>query len=48
MGAVFVPDVDLLERAAAGRVAEPGFDLAPDVADAGVAGERQRALADAA
>ena len=34
------------KRAAAGRVAEAGLDLAPDVADPGVAGERQRALAD--
>ena len=33
-------------RAAAGRLAEPGFDLGLDVADPGVAGERQRALAD--
>ena len=46
VGAVLVPDVDLLEGAAAGRVAEAGFDLAPHVADPGVAGERQRALAD--
>ena len=29
VGAELVPDVDLLERAAAGRVAEPGLDLAP-------------------
>ena len=46
VGAELVPDVDLLERAAAGRVAEAGFDLGLDVADAGVAGERQRPLAD--
>jgi hypothetical protein len=41
-----LPDVDLLGRAAAGRLAEAGFDLRPDVADPGVAGERQRPLAD--
>ena len=46
MGAELLPDVDLLERAAAGRVSEPGLDLRLDVADAGVAGERQRPLAD--
>ena len=46
VGVEVVVDVDLLDRAAAGRVAEPGFDLAPDVADPGVAGERQRPLAD--
>ena len=46
VGAVLVPDVDLLERAAARAVAEAGLDLAPDVADPGVAGERERALAD--
>ena len=41
-----LPDVDLLEGAAARAPAQPGFDLGLDVADAGVAGERQRALAD--
>ena len=46
MGAELVPDVDLLEGAAAGRVPKAGLDLLPDVADPGVAGERQRALAD--
>ena len=46
VGVEFVPDVDLLGRAAAGRLAEAGFDLRLDVADAGVAGERQRPLAD--
>ena len=34
------------KRPAAGRVAEPGLDLAPHVADPGVARERQRPLAD--
>ncbi len=33
------------KRAAARRRAQPGFDLGPDFADPGVAGERQRALA---
>ena len=46
VGAEFVPDVDLLERAAARRRPEPGFDLRLDVADPGVAGEGEGALAD--
>ena len=46
VGAVLVPDVDLLERAAARRLAEPSLDLGLDFADPGVAGERQRPLAD--
>ena len=42
---VFV-DLDLLDGAAAGRVREARGDRAPDVLDAGVAAERDRALAD--
>ncbi len=38
MLSVLVPDVDLLEGAAAWGRAEPGLDLAPHVADAGFAG----------
>ena len=40
MGAVLIPDVDLFEGAATGRVAEAGLDLSLDVTDPGVAGER--------
>ena len=46
VGAELLPDVDLLEGTAARGVAEAGLDLRPDVADPGVAGERQRPLAD--
>ena len=43
---VFVPDVDLLEGAAAGGGAKSGFDLAPHIADAGFTRQGQRPLAD--
>ena len=46
VSAELVPDVDLLEGAAPGSVAEARLDLRLDVADPGVAGERQRSLAD--
>ena len=39
-------DVDLLDRPAAGRLAEAGLDLGPDVPDAGVARQRDRASPD--
>ena len=36
----------VLDRAAAGRLAESGFDLGPDIADPGVAGKRDRPALD--
>ena len=45
LGAIVVPDVDLLERPAARAVPEPRLDLTPDLVDPGFAGERQGSLA---